>query len=105
MARLRAVALFVALGVVVHAHATTLVAMTDETLVRTSALIAVGDVRRVEARRLPDGRIVTEVTLLVLRTLKGRLRNGKIVITEPGGRVAGRTAHVFGVPEFAVGER
>jgi len=88
-----------------RARATTLIPMSDATLVHTSALIALGDVRRVEARALPDGRIVTETTILVARTLKGRLRTGKIVVTEPGGRVAGRSAVVFGTPEFSVGER
>ena len=44
------------------------------------------------------------VAVRVERTLKGRPR-GKLLLSLPGGRVPGRTAWIFGAPEFALGER
>lgn len=87
------------------AWGTTLVPMHDADLVRTSALIVVGTVRRIETLAVRDGRILTEVTLNVDRRVKGRLRGGKVVVTAPGGRVGDRLAYVFGAPEFTRGER
>src|SRR2546428_1461974 len=87
------------------AGATVIVPMSDADLVRTSHLIVVGDVRRIETRELRDGRLLTEVALAVEQTLKGRLRNGQIVVTSPGGRVGDRSAWVYGSPSFAAGER
>ncbi len=84
---------------------TTLVPMSDADLVRTSAAIVVGQVRRIESVERRSGAIVTEVTLRVERRVKGRLRGGKVVVTVPGGRVGERTALVFGAPEFVRGER
>ncbi|TMA57297.1 MAG: hypothetical protein E6J75_07930 [Deltaproteobacteria bacterium] len=87
------------------AGASVVVPMSDADLVRTSHLIVVGDVRRIETRELRDGRLLTEVALAVEQTLKGRLRGGKIVVTSPGGRVGERSAWVYGSPSFATGER
>ena len=87
------------------AGATVVVPMSDADLVRTSHLIVVGDVRRIETRELRDGRLLTEVALAVEQTLKGRLRGGKIVVTSPGGRVGERSAWVYGSASFATGER
>ncbi|TMA37200.1 MAG: hypothetical protein E6J83_16190, partial [Deltaproteobacteria bacterium] len=74
-------------------------------LVRTSHLIVVGHVRRIETRELRDGRLLTEAALAVEQTLKGRLRTGKIVVTSPGGRIGERSVQVYGAPSFAAGER
>ena len=87
------------------AGATVLVPMSDADLVRTSHLIVVGHVRRIETRELRDGRLLTEVALAVEQTLKGRLRTGKIVVTSPGGRIGERSVQVYGAPSFAAGER
>jgi hypothetical protein len=87
------------------ARATTvLVPMSDADLVRTSALVVVGTARRIESLALRDGRILSEITLGVERTLKGEVASGTVVVTAPGGSVGDRTVQVFGAPEFAVGE-
>jgi hypothetical protein len=91
--------------VAVPATATTLVPMSDADLVRTSAVIVVGTVRRIETQALRDGRLVTEVTVAVDDAVKGRLASRRIVATQPGGRVPGRLAWVDGNPELARGER
>src|SRR5439155_21676859 len=87
------------------AGATVLVPMSDADLVRTSHLIVVGHVRRIETRELRDGRLLTEIALAVEQTLKGRLRTGKVVVTSPGGRIGERSVQVYGAPSFAAGER
>ena len=87
------------------AAATTLVPMTDADLVRTSAVVVVGTVRRIETQALRSGRLVTEVTLDVEQAVKGRLASRSVVVTQPGGRVPGRLAWIDGGPEFARGER
>src|SRR5204863_8278553 len=74
-------------------------------LVRSSQLIGIGGVRRIETRELRGGQLLTEVTVRVEQTLKGRLRTGKIVVTSPGGEIGDRTAWVYGAPSFATGER
>jgi hypothetical protein len=86
------------------ALATILVPMRDADLVRTSALVATGEVRRIETRELRDGRILTEVSLAVERLIKGRLRGRHVVVTVPGGTVGDRGLHVFGTAEFTQGE-
>src|SRR5438067_7245630 len=87
------------------AGATVLVPMSDADLVRTSHLIVVGHVRRIETRELRDGRLLTEIALAVEQTLKGRIRTGKVVVTSPGGRIGERSVQVYGAPSFAAGER
>ncbi len=83
------------------AAGTVLVPMSDADLVRTSALVATGAVRRIEMREARDGRIFTEVTVALDRTIKGHPRGRKIVVTVPGGMVGDRVVRVFGTPEFA----
>lgn len=94
-----------ALLVAAPAAATTLVPMADADLVRTSAVVVVGAVRRIETQALRSGRLVTEVTLDVEQAVKGRLASRAVVVTQPGGRVPGRMAWIDGGPEFARGER
>jgi hypothetical protein len=79
--------------------------MEDADLVRTSSLVVLGTVRRIESVAASGGRILTQVTLRVDRTAKGRLRRAKVVVTVPGGHVGDRAVHVFGAPEFTHGER
>ena len=86
------------------AAGTVLVPMSDADLVRTSALVATGAVRRIEMREMRDGRILTEVTVALDRTIKGRPRGRKVVVTVPGGMVGDRVVRIFGTPEFAQGE-
>src|SRR5262245_24341325 len=87
------------------AAATTFIPMDDAALVQSAAVIAAGSLRRLQSLALADGSIVTEAILALEQRLKGSTRGTKVVVTEPGGIVAGREVRVFGVPEFAVGER
>jgi len=84
---------------------TTLVPMSDADLVRTSAAIVVGTVRRIQTVERRHGGIVTEVTVRVERRVKGRLRSAKVVVTAPGGRIGDHVVQVFDAPEFVRGER
>ena len=86
------------------AAGTVLVPMSDADLVRTSALVATGTVRRIESRELRDGRILTEVAVTLERAIKGRPRSRKVVVTVSGGMVGDRVVRVFGTPEFTQGE-
>lgn len=87
------------------ASATTVVPITDESLVDDSALVVLGAVLRIESVELAGSRFVTRITLAVEQTLKGNVDGDEVVITEPGGDVGGRGAWIFGAPEFTVGER
>lgn len=87
------------------AGSTTLRPIEDVELVKASQLIAVGSVLRIEGLQRRDGRIVTEVTLEIEQTLKGRPRSRAIIITQSGGLVGGTQRWVYGVAEFSVGER
>jgi hypothetical protein len=87
-----------------RAHATVLVPLSDEALVQSSPLIVIGEVSRIESVELHGGRIVTEITLRVEETLKGRVSGDTVVVTEPGGDVGERAVWIHGAPEFVVGE-
>ncbi len=102
--RVRVLLVLLLLGAV-RATATTLVPMSDDDLVRTSAVVVMGTVRRIETLALHDGRLVTEVTIAVDAAVKGRLSSRRLVVTQPGGRVPGRLAWVDGGPELTRGER
>jgi hypothetical protein len=97
--------LVVLLSMAASVSATTIVPMDDADLVRTSAVVAVGTVRRLETQALRDGRLVTEITLDVEQRVKGGLASRVVVITQPGGRVPGRMVWVDGTPEFTRGAR
>jgi len=84
---------------------TVLVPLSDADLVRTSALIVVGTTLKIESLALRDGRVLTEITLRVERTLKGRPTGTKVVVTAPGGRAGDRTVRIHGAPEFTLGEK
>lgn len=84
------------------AHATTIVLPTDEQLVAKSPVIVDATViSSVPVDR--NGRIWTETTLAVTRTLKGDVA-GEIVVGEPGGVLGNRITKIFGAPEYVAGE-
>lgn len=84
--------------------ATTVIPMSDQSLVARATLVVVGVVRRIESVELAGSRFVTRITLGVEQTLKGRVAGDEVVVTEPGGDIDGRGTWIFGVPEFTVGE-
>src|SRR5262245_34559204 len=104
MRRLALAVLLLGLGARLAA-ATILVPMSDDDLVATSDVIAVGTVRDIRTVLLGGDRIVTRVTIAVERALKGGDRSPTLVVTEPGGAVGGRRVVVYGAPEYAVDER
>jgi PKD repeat protein len=85
------------------ANATTIVMPTDEQLVAKAPVIVEGTVLSSEAVDR-DGRIWTETTVAVARTLKGDAQ-ATIIVRELGGVVGDRFSKVFGTPEFTEGER
>jgi hypothetical protein len=87
------------------AHATLLVPMSDQELVDSSSLIVIGEIVRMESLELAQGRIVTAITLAVEDAVKGTVAGDTVVITEPGGQVAGRVVHIHGAPPYVVGKR
>jgi hypothetical protein len=101
----RWLALLVWACLVPAAGATMLVPMPDESLVALSDLVVVGRVERIESVLLGADRVHTRVALAVESALKGDPGGPSIVVTEPGGDVAGVQVVVFGSPEWAVGER
>lgn len=93
----------VLLFVAALANATTIVMPEDEQLIGKSTVIVEGTVlRRTTVER--DGRIYTETTLAVTRTLKGDAAE-TITIRELGGELDGRFTKIFGTPEFNAGEQ
>jgi hypothetical protein len=97
--------LILTLLLTVRARATTLLPLSDADMVATSSLIVLGRVRHIESVVMVAERIETRITLAVEDTIKGRPAGASVTVVEPGGRVGGRTAWVFGAPEFALGER
>ena len=109
MARLRAgLSTFVALATLAlapSARASLVTSLDTEALVRSSAVIVRGDVESVAV--LPDerGEIQTWVTVHVEEALKGAEGRTRIALRLPGGTWRDRVRRVFGVPQFATGER
>jgi hypothetical protein len=93
------------LGHGVGVHATTLVAISDEALARSAAVIVLGEVLSVESARSPDGAIHTYVAIQPERVLKGGLPLTPFVLKEPGGSVGEQVERIYGAPEFSAGER
>ena len=85
------------------ANATTIVMPEDEQLIGKSPVIVEGTVLSTAVAE-KDGRIWTEATVAVSRTLKGEVAE-TITIRELGGELDGRFTKVFGTPEFTQGER
>lgn len=87
----------------VSVQATTFVLMEDGDLVARSRATAIGTVTRVEVVDDEAG-IHTNVFLALDEVISGAVDGNEIVLRELGGRLAGRTERVFGVPEYTVGE-
>lgn len=92
------------LGAASSLRATTIVMPTDDQLVAKTPLIVVGTVVRTEAVERDGGRIWTETTVAVERTLKGNAPQ-QLVIGELGGLLGDRITKIYGAPEYAAGER
>lgn len=86
------------------ARATTFVVMSDDALVATSAVVAVGTVSAIATGADSPDRLHTTIALRVDTQVKGPVRE-EIVFVEPGGEAAGRRRVVFGAAHFFVGER
>jgi hypothetical protein len=78
--------------------------MDPETLVRASAVVVRGEVESVAVAPDEQG-VHTWVTLRVEESLKGADGLGRVALRLPGGAWRDRVERVFGVPEFARGER
>jgi succinate-semialdehyde dehydrogenase/glutarate-semialdehyde dehydrogenase len=79
--------------------------MSDADLVAASDLVVVGRVERIESVLLGTDTVLTRVAVGVESVLAGDPGATTIVVTEPGGEVAGLRAVVEGAPEWTRGER
>jgi hypothetical protein len=86
------------------AFATTLIPMDFQDLTAKAELIFVGTVIDIRSEKAANT-IYTHVTFADLRVLKGSDPGATIEVRLSGGTVAGETVHVFGMPEFVVGEK
>ena len=87
--------------------ATTFVRMDEHELVRSSDVIVIGTVTRIEAAELADGAIATYVHVQPRDVIKGQSQvgSGVVVLREPGGVFGDRRDWLFGSPQFWVGEQ
>ena len=84
-------------------RATTIVMPTDEQLIGKAPVIVLGTV--VSNTPLDvDGSIFTESVVAVQTAIKGSVQ-GRIVIREIGGIIGDRITHIYGTPQYSVGER
>lgn len=104
--RVLAIGLLLATGLVASLGATTLVRMSEKEMATSADLIVVGRCTHVESARLGRS-IVTQVTIGVADTLKGRPGNGVTVVV-PGGVDLSRPVPIAqtwpGAPRFAAGQ-
>jgi hypothetical protein len=87
------------------AHASLVTRLDTEALVRSSAVIVLGEVESVAVVLDEREAIHTWVTVRVEEALKGAEGRTRIALRLPGGAWRDRVTRVFGVPEFARGER
>ncbi|MBI3180195.1 MAG: hypothetical protein HYZ27_11065 [Deltaproteobacteria bacterium] len=86
------------------ALASTIIALPEAALTSRADTIALASVVRTDAVVSPGGRIVTRVTLQVVKALRGT-RVGEVVVMElPGGRLPGLVAHTPGSPQLTPGD-
>jgi len=104
---LTCVALLIALASGVRTgHGTTAAFTADDDLITGARAIVIGKVQSLACRLdTEQDRIFTYITLSVEETLKGEIAEGRIVLKEEGGEVAGQGSIIFGTPQFSRGER
>ena len=86
------------------ARATTIVRMSDEALTLGAEAIVTGTVTAVQAEREASGSIATFVTIAVDTVIKGYVPTATVTVRELGGRVGDDELHLYGAPQYAVGE-
>jgi len=86
------------------ARATTMVRMTDEALTLGADTIVTGTVTDVHAGRAASGTISTYVTIAIDTVVKGYLPTATVTIREPGGRLGDDELHLYGAPQYEIGE-
>jgi Putative Ig domain/Matrixin len=78
----------------------------DDDLIIGARAIVIGQVRSLACRLdAEQDRVFTYVTLDIEETLKGAIRERRIVLKEEGGEVAGQGSFIYGTPQFTRGER
>jgi hypothetical protein len=93
-----------AVGVVQPAHATTIMKTTESERIQMADLILRGQVVEMWTERNQQGRIVTRVMVQPGEVFKGEAPDGTIVVTQPGGTLAGQHIGIQGGARFDVGE-
>jgi Matrixin len=87
------------------ARATTMIRMTDESLVLGSSAIISGTVTDVQSARSASGAIYTYVTVTIDEVIKGYLPTASVTIRQPGGQVGDDVEWLFGNATYAIGEQ
>ncbi len=103
MHRPLALALVLLASAAAPAAAATFVAPSVEEMARSSDAVVRGRVAGLASRATRDGRIVTEVEVLVASAWKGA-PEGSVRLVVPGGRVGRLAMKVDAAPAFAEGE-
>ena len=93
------------LALVPPARASLVTHLDERALVRSSAVIVRGEVESVAVAPDVRGAIQTWVTVRVEEVLKGAEGRTRVALRLPGGTWRDRVTRVFGVPQFARGER
>lgn len=83
---------------------TTFVMMSDDDLVHSSAVVALGVVQAIATTTDSPDDIHTQVTIVVEDQVKG-VSQATVTVVVPGGAAAGVRRVVFGAPQFHRGER
>jgi hypothetical protein len=97
-------AFIVMLFTAVTANAMTFVPISIEDLARSSIATAIGTVGSVDSLKTSDGRIFTNITVVVDDVVRGDLTEPVITITEPGGSVGSEHQFFSGMPAYQRGE-
>src|SRR5262245_11458122 len=98
--------LYLFFGIAAPSYATTIVMMSDKSLVLNSRLIVTGTVQNVTSAYSDAERVAwTYIEIECDRVLKGELPGRTIVLKQLGGDFEQFGFHVFGQPQFVAGQR
>jgi hypothetical protein len=94
------------LGLPLPSLAVTAVSRTFGELVSQAELIVVGDIRSTRSSELPEGAIVTDLSLDIARSIKGGSAIGSVLTLRVlGGKIGNTELAIEGAPQLDSGQR
>jgi hypothetical protein len=100
------VAVVAVLGLPLPSPAVTAVSRTFVELVSRAELIVVADIRSTRSSQLPEGAIVTDLSLDIARSIKGGSAIGSVLTLRVlGGKVGNTELAIDGAPQLDSGQR